>query len=86
MLLITLANVLDGSLDTVAELMKRDDVVLGLGDSGAHYGMICDASFLTYLPTRWARDRPSGRLTVDEAVRELTSASSTTPRRHCTSR
>ena len=74
MLLITLANFRDGSLDTVAELIKRDDVVLGLGDGGAHYGMICDASFPTYMLAHWARDRPSGRLTVAEAVRELTSA------------
>ncbi|GAB7066493.1 amidohydrolase family protein [Mycobacterium hodleri] len=74
MLLVTLANFRDGSLDTVAELMKRDDVVLGLGDGGAHYGMICDASFPTYMLAHWARDRPSGRLTVADAVRELTSA------------
>lgn len=74
MLLITLANFRDGSLDTVAELMKRDDVVLGLGDGGAHYGMICDASFPTYMLAHWARDRETGRLTVAEAVRELTSA------------
>nr|MDT0526925.1 D-aminoacylase [Streptomyces sp. DSM 41633] len=40
MLLVTLANFRDNSLDTVAELLRRDDVVLGLGDGGAHYGMI----------------------------------------------
>ncbi|MBJ7341717.1 amidohydrolase family protein [Mycolicibacterium sp.] len=74
MLLITLANFRDGSLDTVAELIRRDDVVLGLGDGGAHYGMICDASFPTYMLAHWARDRASGRLSVAEAVRELTSA------------
>ena len=45
MLLVTLANFRDASLDTVAELVRREDVVLGLGDGGAHYGMICDASF-----------------------------------------
>lgn len=73
MLLVTLANFRDGSLDTVAELIRRDDVVLGLGDGGAHYGMICDASFPTYMLTHWVRDRPSGRLSVAEAVRELTS-------------
>jgi N-acyl-D-aspartate/D-glutamate deacylase len=73
MLLITLANFRDGSLDTVAELIRRDDVVLGLGDGGAHYGMICDASFPTYMLTHWVRDRASGRLSVAEAVRELTS-------------
>ena len=74
MLLITLANFRNASLDTVAELIRRDDVVLGLGDGGAHYGMICDASFPTYMLAHWARDRASGRLTVAEAVRELTSA------------
>jgi N-acyl-D-aspartate/D-glutamate deacylase len=74
MLLITLANFRDCSLDTVAELFHRDDVVLGLGDGGAHYGMICDASFPTYMLAHWARDRASGRLSVAEAVRELTSA------------
>ena len=73
MLLITLANFRDGSLDTVADLMRRDDVVLGLGDGGAHYGMICDASFPTYMLAYWARDRATGRLTVAEAVRDLTS-------------
>ncbi len=73
MLLVTLANFRDGCLNTVAELIRRDDVVLGLGDGGAHYGMICDASFPTYLLTHWVRDRPSGRLTMAEAVRELTS-------------
>ncbi|WP_163765483.1 N-acyl-D-amino-acid deacylase family protein [Mycolicibacterium parafortuitum] len=73
MLLVTLANFRDNSLDTVAELIRREDVVLGLGDGGAHYGMICDASFPTYMLTHWVRDRAAGRLTVPEAVRELTS-------------
>ncbi|MCV7282828.1 amidohydrolase family protein [Mycolicibacterium flavescens] len=73
MLLVTLANFRDGSLDTVAELIRRDDVVLGLGDGGAHYGMICDASFPTYMLAHWARDRSAGRLSVAEVVRELTS-------------
>ncbi|MDX1892427.1 N-acyl-D-amino-acid deacylase family protein [Mycolicibacterium sp. 050158] len=73
MLMVTLANFRDASLDTVAELFRRDDVVLGLGDGGAHYGMICDASFPTYMLAHWARDRATGRLTVAEAVRELTS-------------
>lgn len=72
-LLGAMANFENGSLDTVGGLMRRDDVVLGLGDGGAHYGMICDSSFPTYLLTHWARDRVSGRLSVAEAVRELTS-------------
>ena len=60
MLLVTLANFRDNSLDTVGELIRRDDVVLGLGDGGAHYGMICDASFPTFMLAHWARDRASG--------------------------
>jgi N-acyl-D-aspartate/D-glutamate deacylase len=74
MLLVTLANFRDGTLDTVAELIRRDDVVLGLGDGGAHYGMICDASFPTYMLTHWVRDRATGRLSIADAIRELTSA------------
>jgi N-acyl-D-aspartate/D-glutamate deacylase len=73
MLLVTLSNLENNSLDTVGELLHRDDVVLGLGDGGAHYGMICDASYSTYFLAHWARDRKSGRFEVSEAVRELTS-------------
>jgi N-acyl-D-amino-acid deacylase len=73
MLLVATSNLEKNSLDTVGELLHRDDVVLGLGDGGAHYGMICDASYSTYFLAHWARDRASGRFTVPEAVRELTS-------------
>jgi N-acyl-D-aspartate/D-glutamate deacylase len=73
MLLVAMSNLENNSLDTVGKLLHRDDVVLGLGDGGAHYGMICDASYSTYFLTHWARDRASGRFTAAEAVRELTS-------------
>ena len=73
MLLVATSNLPNNSLDTVGELLHRDDVVLGLGDGGAHYGMICDAGYSTYFLAHWARDRESGRFTVPEAVRELTS-------------
>src|SRR5271165_1358583 len=73
MLLVATSNLEHNSLDTVGELLHRDDVVLGLGDGGAHYGMICDASYSTYFLAHWARDRKSGRFTVPAAVRELTS-------------
>ena len=73
MMLVALANFENNSLDTVGELMRRDDVVLGLGDGGAHYGMICDASYPTFVLAHWARDRATGRLSVAEAVRQLTS-------------
>jgi N-acyl-D-amino-acid deacylase len=72
-LLGAMANFENNSLDTVGELIRRDDVVLGLGDGGAHYGMICDSSYPTYMLAHWTRDRAKGRLSVAEAVRELTS-------------
>jgi N-acyl-D-aspartate/D-glutamate deacylase len=73
MMLVALANFENNSLDTVGQLLRRDDVVLALGDGGAHYGMICDASYPTFVLAHWARDRASGRLSVAEAVRQLTS-------------
>ena len=72
MLLVAMGNYENNSLDTVGELLRRDDVVLGLGDGGAHYGMICDASFPTFVLAHWTRDRASGRFSVAEAVKELT--------------
>src|SRR6267154_3913207 len=71
MLLVAMANFENNSLDTVGRLIRRDDVVLGLGDGGAHYGMICDASYPTFLLAHWARDRKANKLSVPEAVREL---------------
>jgi N-acyl-D-aspartate/D-glutamate deacylase len=73
MLLVAMGNYQNNSLDTVGELLRRDDVVLGLGDGGAHYGMICDASYPTFLLAHWARDRASGRMPVTAVIRELTS-------------
>ena len=73
MLFVAMGNYENNSLDTVGELMGRDDIVLGLGDGGAHYGMICDAGFPTFVLTHWTRDRAGGRLSVAEAVKELTS-------------
>ena len=35
--------------------------VVGLSDGGAHCGLICDASFPTYLLTHWTRDRDARR-------------------------
>ncbi len=59
-LLVATSNLENNSLDTVGKLLHRDDVVLGLGDGGAHYGMICDASYPTFLLAHWARDRAFG--------------------------
>lgn len=73
MMFVALSNFADNSLDTIGELIRRDDVVLGLGDGGAHYGMICDASYPTFMLAHWARDRATGLLSVAEVIRMLTS-------------
>jgi N-acyl-D-aspartate/D-glutamate deacylase len=67
------ANYRDGNLKAVREMLEHPDTVVGLADGGAHYGMICDASYPTFVLAHWARDRPTGRLSVAEAVRLLTS-------------
>jgi len=53
--------------------MRHPTTVLGLGDGGAHVSMICDAGYPSFLLGYWARDRAGARLTLEEAVRLLTS-------------
>lgn len=67
------ANYASGNLDTALEMFRNPHVVLGLGDGGAHYSIICDASYSTFLLSHWTRDRQRGdRLQVPEVVRALT--------------
>jgi N-acyl-D-aspartate/D-glutamate deacylase len=72
LLLLTLGNYEECSLDWMEPTLDSPNVVLGLGDGGAHYGMICDASYSTFALSYWARDRKHGRRTVEEMVRRLT--------------
>jgi N-acyl-D-amino-acid deacylase len=66
------ANYRDGNLDAVREMVAHPHTVLGLGDGGAHYGMICDASFPTSFLQTWVRDAKPGRATdLARAVRSL---------------
>lgn len=46
--------------------------VLSLSDGGAHCGVICDAGMPTYLLTHWVRDRKSGRMPLEVAVKRQT--------------
>jgi N-acyl-D-amino-acid deacylase len=54
--------------------MMSDPLSLqGLGDGGAHCGIICDASMTTYLVSYWVRDRTRGpRIALETAVHRLT--------------
>ena len=41
------SNYADGNLDACGEMLRHPDTVFGLGDGGAHVGLIADASFPT---------------------------------------
>ncbi|WP_119422051.1 N-acyl-D-amino-acid deacylase family protein [Desertibaculum subflavum] len=53
-------NYSDGDLEAARAMLTHRDTIPGLGDGGAHCGIICDASFTTHLLTHWARDRKRG--------------------------
>lgn len=72
MLLVAMGNYASGSLDHLVTLMHHPATVLGLGDGGAHYGLICDASYPTTVLTHWVRDRRGERMELPFAIRELT--------------
>ena len=58
-----------GNLDAVREMLLHPATVLGLGDGGAHCGVLCDASLPTFMLTHWARDRSRGeQLPVEQVV------------------
>jgi N-acyl-D-aspartate/D-glutamate deacylase len=67
-----LSNYAHGDLGTVREMMQHPNTLLGLGDGGAHVGVLCDASALTYGLTHWTRDRATGRFPLEWMVRRLT--------------
>ncbi|WP_315728204.1 MULTISPECIES: N-acyl-D-amino-acid deacylase family protein [unclassified Bradyrhizobium] len=60
MLYVPFLNYADGNLDATFEMLRDPSAVPGLSDGGAHCGIICDASFPTYLLTHWTRDRKRG--------------------------
>ena len=60
MLYVPFLNYADGNLDATREMLTDPNAVPGLSDGGAHCGIICDASFPTYLLTHWTRDRTRG--------------------------
>ena len=55
--------------DEVEEILQDPNVVLGLGDGGAHLSQLCDACYSTHLLGRWVRERQA--LTLERAVHML---------------
>ena len=69
-----LSNYAYGNLDAVFDMMQDPHSLIGLGDGGAHVGVLTDASAVTYMLTHWARDRARGaKLAIPEAIKRLTS-------------
>lgn len=58
-----------GNLDRQLEMLTDDNTVISLADTGAHCGVLSDASMPTYLLSHFARDRERGRISLEEAVK-----------------
>ena len=68
-------NYAAGSMDAVYDMLRHPHTLIGLGDGGAHVGVMCDATDMTHALTHWTRDRSrGGRLEIADVVRRLTSA------------
>ena len=66
-----LVNYFDFNMSAVETMLSDPNVIMGLGDGGAHVGFILDAGFPTWLMTYWGRER--GRFEMEEVIRRLTS-------------
>ncbi len=72
-LYLPVTNYVAGNLDVVREMMSDPHTLLGLGDGGAHVGIMCDATATSYTLTHWTRDRARGGLfPLAWAVKRLT--------------
>ncbi|MEM7407932.1 MAG: amidohydrolase family protein [Pseudomonadota bacterium] len=68
-----LVNYGDGDCESIREMICHPNSLIGLGDGGAHCGVICDASMPTTLLTHWGRDRDRGdRLDLEWLVKRQT--------------
>ncbi len=70
-----MTNYAEGDMSPVYEMLKNPNTVIGLGDGGAHVGIMCDATDMTHALTFWTRDRSRGkRLPLSNIVYRLTLA------------
>ncbi|WP_416379121.1 N-acyl-D-amino-acid deacylase family protein [Altererythrobacter sp. H2] len=66
--LAALGNYENASLASAHEMLKHPHCIPGLGDGGAHYGAICDASYSTYLLSEFVQKRGALQFGLAEAV------------------
>ncbi len=68
-----LSNYTRGNLNTVHDMLTHPATIVGLGDGGAHVGMLCDSSAITTMLTHWTRDRTVGeKFALPWAIRRVT--------------
>jgi N-acyl-D-amino-acid deacylase len=67
-----LGNYENGTLDSAREMLMHPDCIPALGDGGAHYGAICDASYSTFILTHWVRDAGDSAIGLPQAIHMLT--------------
>jgi N-acyl-D-aspartate/D-glutamate deacylase len=66
-------NYTHGDLEAAREMLLDPHTVPGLGDAGAHVGLICDGSFPTFLLSHWGRGRTRGeKLPIEWLVKSQT--------------
>ena len=58
-------------LEALEELISYEWVSPGLGDGGAHVGIMIDSGWSTFVLSHWHRDR--GTYSLEEAIRKITS-------------
>jgi N-acyl-D-aspartate/D-glutamate deacylase len=72
-LYLPVTNYAGGNLDVVREMIAAPNTLIGLGDGGAHVGVMCDATATSYTLIHWTRDRGRGALfPVAWAIKRLT--------------
>jgi N-acyl-D-aspartate/D-glutamate deacylase len=71
MLFLPFANYVENSLDYVPGMIRDPNAIIGLGDGGAHYGMVCDSTYTTFLLSYWTRDRKGERISLPQAISKI---------------
>ncbi|TNE38861.1 MAG: D-aminoacylase [Alphaproteobacteria bacterium] len=66
-------NYAEKNLNAVAQMLRHPDSLFGLGDGGAHVGIICDASGPTFMLQHWAKDEGANGIPLPDIIKSLTS-------------
>lgn len=64
------ASLLNFVEEEVREIVQDPNVLIALGDGGAHMSQLCDACYPTYLLGHWVREAQA--ITLEQAVHQLT--------------